>query len=466
MADKEGVQVYAVGGFVRDYFLGGIGNDFDFTVVGDAIDFAGKAAKLFKSKPVVYNRFMTAMVPIGDIKIEFVGTRREEYTPGSRKPEVYEGTFEEDLRRRDFTINAMAASINKSNLGEVVDLFGGLADLRDGILRTPLEPETTFSDDPLRMMRAARFASRLGFRIEERCFAAIQKMADRISIISQERITDEFLKILATAQPSYGLNILYETGLLRLIFPELHKMAGNNQAEDNGKVYAHKDVLFHSFKVLDNISNVTDNIWLRFAALVHDIAKPVTKKLIPGSGWSFHGHEDLGARHMERIFRRMKLPLEVLGYVERLVRLHQRPMVLVDEGVTDSAIRRLAYQAGDALEDLFILCRADITTNNPKLSKKYLNNYEKVAAKVIEVQEKDKLREFQSPVRGEEIMAICGLEPSPAVGYIKLAIEEAILEGYIPNEYEAAKEYFLTNKDKWLDEARLSKNLKNNRKPK
>lgn len=458
------MQVFAVGGFVRDYFLGNTGNDLDFTVVGDALAFAEKAAKIFRSKAITYNRFMTAMVPVGDIKIEFVGTRREEYTQNSRKPIVTEGTFEDDLRRRDFTINAMAASANKSTLGEIVDLFGGIADLRDGILRTPLEPETTFSDDPLRMMRAARFASRLGFRIDDKCYDAMKKMAGRISIISQERISDEFLKILATAQPSYGLNILYETGLLKLVFPELHRMAGNNQAEESGRVYAHKDVLIHSFKVLDNISKVTDKIWLRFAALVHDIAKPVTKKLIPGSGWSFHGHEDLGAKHMERIFRRMKLPLEVLGYVERLVRLHQRPMVLVDEEVTDSAIRRLAYQAGDALGDLFVLCRADITTNNPRLSKKYLDNYEKVAAKVIDVQEKDKLREFQSPVRGEEIMELCGLTPSPAVGYIKTAIEEAILEGYIPNEYEAAKDYFFINKDKWLEEANSNKNKKNNRK--
>ncbi len=464
MADREGLRVYAVGGFVRDYFMGNPGNDLDFTIVGDAIGFAEKTARLFKSKPVVYNRFMTAMVPVGDIKIEFVGTRREEYMPDSRKPIVAEGTLEDDLKRRDFTINAMAASANKSTLGEIIDLFGGIADLRDGILRTPLEPEATFSDDPLRMMRAARFAARLGFRVEEKCIAAIKKMASRISIISQERISDEFLKILATEQPSSGLNILFETGLLKFVFPELHKMAGNNQAEEKGRVYAHKDVLLHSFKVLDNISKVTDKLWLRFAALVHDIAKPVTKKLIPGSGWSFHGHEDLGAKHMERIFRRMKLPLDVLGYVERLVRLHQRPMALVDEGVTDSAIRRLAFQAGDALEDLFVLCRADITTNNPRLSKKYLDNYERVAAKVIEVQEKDKLREFQSPVRGEEIMDLCGLAPSPAVGYIKTAIEEAILEGYIPNEYEAAKEYFLKNKEMWLDEAKQSKNKKNNRK--
>jgi poly(A) polymerase len=466
LADKEGIQVYAVGGFVRDYFLGNIGNDFDFTVVGDAIEFAEKTARIFNSKPVIYKKFRTAMVPIGDYKIEFVGTRKEEYLTNSRKPIVTEGTLEDDLSRRDFTINAMAASVNKSQLGKVVDIFNGLSDLKDGILRTPLEPETTFSDDPLRMMRAARFASRLGFRIEENCTTSIKNMADRISIISQERITDEFLKILSSPQPSYGLNILFETGLLKLIFPELHRMHGNNQVEENGKVYAHKDILFHSFKVLDNISNVTDNVWLRFAALVHDIAKPITRKIIPGTGWSFHGHEDLGAKHMERIFRRMKLPLDMLPYVEKLVRLHQRPMVLVSEGVTDSAIRRLAFQAGNALEDLFVLCRSDITTNNPRLSKKYLSNYEKVAAKVLDVQEKDKLREFQSPVRGEEIMSLCNLQPSPIVGFIKTAIEEAILEGYIPNDYDAAKDYFFANKDKWLEEAKLQKNQKNNRKAK
>ncbi len=464
LADKLGVQVYAVGGFVRDFFMDRLGNDFDFTVVGDAMEFAVEVAAMFRSKPVLYKKFRTALVPVGNYKIEFVGTRKEEYVSDSRKPIVTEGTLEDDLRRRDFTINAMAASINKSELGKVIDMFDGISDLKKGILRTPLEPETTFSDDPLRMMRAARFAARFGFEIEQEGIEAMKSMAQRIKIISQERITDEFLKTIDSANPSYGINILYETGLLEVIFPELHRMAGNNRIEDNGRVYAHKDVFLHSLKVLDNIAAVSDNTWLRFAALVHDIAKPVTKKFIPGPGWSFHGHEDLGARHMDRIFRRMKLPLDVLGYVEKLVRLHQRPMALVDEEITDSAIRRLAFQAGDALEDLFVLCRADITTNNPNLSKKYLNNYEKVARKVLEVQEKDKLREFQSPVRGEEIMAVCGLQPSPAVGVIKSAIEDAILEGIIPNEYEAAKAYFLENKDIWLQDAVINTKTKKNRK--
>ncbi|MBI5326577.1 MAG: HD domain-containing protein [Ignavibacteriae bacterium] len=450
LADELGVELYIVGGYVRDNILNRVRTDFDFTVVGDSISFAGEVAKKFKSKAVIYQKFRTALVPIGEHKIEFVGTRKEEYKPNSRKPIVTEGTLGDDLRRRDFTINAMASSVNNKNFGTVVDLFNGISDLKNKILKTPLEPGITFSDDPLRMMRAARFASQLDFVIQPDILTGISQNADRIKIISQERISDEFMKIISSDKPGVGLKILNDTVLLKYIFPELHRLNGIEFIKEEDKVFGHKDVFLHSLQVLDNISEVTGNPWLRFAALTHDIAKSVTKKYIPGTGWSFHGHEELGARRMSEIFKRMKFPMEHLPYVEKLVRLHQRPMVLVDDGVTDSAVRRLAFQAGEVLEDLFVLCKADITTKNPVLSAKYLKNYDKVAKKVMEVQEKDKLREFQSPVRGDEVMEICNIKPSPAVGFIKSAIEEAILDGVIPNEYEAAKKYFLEHKDEWL----------------
>ena len=450
IADQLGVELYIVGGFVRDYFLKRNRIDFDFTVVGDSIEFAEAVAKKFNSKAVIYQKFRTALVPVGEHKIEFVGTRKEEYKPDSRNPVVTKGTLDDDLKRRDFTINAMAASVNEKSFGSLIDLFNGISDLNDKILRTPLDAEITFSDDPLRMMRAARFASQLGFYIHSDTLLGISKTADRIKIISQERITDEFMKIISSDNPVTGLKILNDTGIMKIIFPELHRLNGIEFIQEEDKVYGHKDVFLHSLQVLGNICEVTENPWLRFAALTHDIAKSVTKKYLPGTGWTFHGHEELGARRMAQIFRRMKLPLEHLPYVEKLVRLHQRPMVLVDDGVTDSAVRRLAFQAAEVLEDLFVLCKADITTKNPILSAKYLKNYDKVGKKVLDVQEKDKLREFQSPVRGEEIMELCKLKPSPAVGFIKSAIEEAILDGLIPNEYEAAKAYFVNHKDEWL----------------
>ncbi len=454
LADKHGVRLYVVGGYVRDHFIGGDRMDIDFTVVGDALAFAGIVANHFHSKAVVYERFRTALVPVGDYKLEFVGTRKEEYLPESRKPIVTEGTLEDDLRRRDFTVNALAIALNHDNYGEFIDLFGGIADLNKGIIQTPLDPHITFSDDPLRMLRAARFSSRLQFTIPQEIINAIQEMASRITIISQERITDEFLKILATPKPSVGLKILYETGLMEHIFPEVHRLAGVDLVQVGEQEYAHKDVFFHTLQVVDNIALMTDNVWLRFATLMHDIAKPKTKKFIQGTGWSFHGHEEIGARWQKSIFRRMKLPMEHLPYVENIVRLHQRPMVLVDDGVTDSAVRRLAVAAGDSLEDLFTLCRADITTKNPKRAEKYLRNYDKVYQKIVDVRDRDNLRAFQSPVRGEEIMALCLLTPSRAVGYIKTAIEEAILDGIIPNEYDAAREYLLLNKNAWLEEAK------------
>lgn len=450
IADDKGVELYAVGGWVRDYFMGRIVQDIDCTVVGDSLEFAEIVARNFHSKAVVYERFRTALVPVGEYKLEFVGTRKEEYQPHTRKPIVSEGTLGDDLRRRDFTINAMAVSLNQESFGMLIDNFGGQQDLEQKILRTPLEPTITFSDDPLRMMRAARFAARFGFALPPEIKDAMTTMADRITIISQERITDEFLKILSAPKPSIGLIILYETGLLKYVFPEVERLAGIDLVQIGEQEYAHKDVFYHTLQVLDNLAAVSDNLWLRFATLMHDIAKPKTKRFIAGIGWSFHGHEEIGARWQQSIFRRLKLPMDNLPYVEKLVRLHQRPMTLLDEEVTDSAIRRLAVAAGDALEDLFALCRADITTKNPKRAEKYLRNYDVVFQKIKDVQERDQLRAFQSPVRGEEIMEICNIQPSRAVGFIKTAIEEAILEGFIPNDYTEAKEYLLTHKDEWL----------------
>ncbi len=453
LAVDKGASAYVVGGYVRDALMGRARSDVDITIVGDAVDFARQVANLFNSKAVVYERFGTAMVPIGDMHVEFVGTRREEYHANSRKPVVTMGTLDDDLRRRDFTVNAMAASLAPETLGHVVDLFGGQADLADGVLRTPLDPVITMSDDPLRMMRAARFAAQLGFRIDADTERAITDMADRIGIISQERITDEFLKILGAPLPSIGLKVLFQTGLLKHILPEVHALAGVDLVAVGNREYRHKDVFLHTLQVVDNVAKVSNNVWLRLATLMHDVAKPKTKRFVEGTGWTFHGHEDVGARWQEKIFRRMKLPMDHLDYVQRLVRLHQRPMMLVDEGVTDSAIRRLAVAAGEALDDLFVLCKADVTTKNPRLAERYTRNYDVVKAKVDAVAERDQLRSFQSPLRGEEIMSITGLPPSRTIGYIKWMIEEAILEGDIPNDVTAAKNYMLANVDQWVAQA-------------
>ncbi|MCS6999350.1 MAG: CCA tRNA nucleotidyltransferase [Bacteroidota bacterium] len=449
LARRHGVQLYLVGGYVRDRLLGRMRTDIDCTIIGDALDFAQKVARHFRTKAVIYERFRTAMVPVGDYRIEFVGTRKEQYDPNSRKPIVSDGTLEDDIFRRDFTVNALAVPLVGPHAGEILDLTGGLHDLRRHILRTPRSPEITFDEDPLRMVRAARFAAQLQFRLADDAFEAIKRMAERIKIVSQERITDELLKILAAPKPSTGFVILHKTGLLRYIFPELDRLAGVELATEGERRYAHKDVFFHTMKVLDNVAAVSPNIWLRFASLVHDIAKPKTKKFIPGIGWTFYGHEEVGARWQEQIFRRLKLPLDHLPYVETLVRLHQRPMALVDEGVTDSALRRLAVQAGEWLDDLFILCRADITTQNKQRAEQYLANYDIVYRKIQEVRERDRLAAFQSPVRGDEIMALFNLPPSPAVGAIKHAIEQAILDGKIPNTYEDAKRYLLDNREEF-----------------
>lgn len=452
LADKHNFQVYAVGGIVRDAILGYKKQDYDFTLVGDSIEFANIVAEFYHSKPVIFQKFLTAMVPVGkDIKLEFVGTRKEIYEPNSRNPIVSIGTLNDDLQRRDFTINTLAIALNKDKFGEVIDIFGGVDDIEKKIIRTPLEPLNTFSDDPLRMIRAARFSSQLEFDIDPSTLAAAKEMSNRIEIISQERISNELLKILQSRKPSIGLNYLSEMDLLKYIFPELDALKGVEIVQEGQKQFAHKDVFRHTLKVVDNISQMTENVWLRFAALLHDIAKPQTKRFVANIGWTFYGHEEVGANMAEKIFRKMKLPLENVIYIQKLIRLHQRPMMLVDNSVTDSAIRRLAFQAGEALEDLIILCKADITTKNPNLTQEYLHNYEIVMNKVIEVQEKDKLRQFESPVRGEEIMDYCKLRPCKAIGIIKSNIEEAILDGIIPNEYDAARKYFIENIDEWFN---------------
>lgn len=449
LADELGTDVYVVGGYVRDALMGRARTDVDITVVGDPLVFARAVADVFCSKTVEYERFRTAMVPIQGHQLEFVGTRNEKYQAGTRNPVVVEGTLEDDLRRRDFTVNAMAASLQEHNLGVVIDLFDGVGDLQRKVLRTPLDPTVTMSDDPLRMMRAARFAAQLEFEIEPALLNGITSMADCISIVSQERITNEFLKILETRKPSIGLKVLFETGLLEHVFPEVHRLAGVDLVSEGLREFRHKDVFLHTLQVLDNVAVASDNVWLRFATLMHDIAKPPTKRFVDGVGWTFHGHEEVGARWQDKIFRRLKLPMQKLAYVETIVRLHQRPMKLVDEGVTDSAVRRLAVQAGDAISDLFTLCRADITTRNEQRAQKYLRNYIIAEAKVEDVRERDNLRAFQSPLRGEEIMEIAGLAPCRAVGYMKWMIEEAILDGLIRNDHDDAQAYLLKHLNVW-----------------
>ena len=447
IAENLGFKVFVVGGFVRDIILNRIVDDIDILVIGDGIKYASALSEKFGIKEIVlFKNFGTAHFKYDNIEFEIVGARKESYTRNTRKPNVTEGTFEDDIKRRDFTINTLAVSINKSDYGSLIDKFNGLDDIKKDIIRTPLDPLITFDDDPLRILRAYRFASQLNFNVDEKINSAAESMRDRLKIVSQERITDEFLKILKSDMPSVGIKLLYKSKVLEIIFPEVDVMGGVEQREE----YHHKDVFLHTCEVVDNISEKTDNVWLRFAALVHDIAKPQTKKFIEGTGWTFHGHEEMGARMMAKIFRRMKLPLNKLDYVEKLVRLHLRPIALVNDDVTDSAIRRLIVAAGDDLDDLITLCRADITSKNPEKVNKYLSNYETVVKKVFEVEEKDRLRSFQSPVSGEVIMQVCNLKPSQKVGEIKKAIEEAILDGIIPNDYEAAYQYLLKIKGEFL----------------
>ncbi len=447
VATELNIKLFIVGGLVRDLIIGRESREIDFLVIGDGISFANAyAAKLGVKNVNVYKTYGTSHFRIGKFNYEFVGARKESYSRDSRNPVIEVGTFEDDIARRDFTINTLAVSLNKEDYGELIDTYKGLADISGKLIRTPLDPFITFEDDPLRIMRAIRFASQLNFKIAERVFKAISKKAERLKIITQERITDEFLKIMASDIPSVGLKLMQDSGVMKYVFPEISVMGGVEQRDDQH----HKDVFLHTCQVVDNVAVASDNLWLRFSALVHDIAKPATKKFVEGTGWTFHGHDEIGARWMKGIFKRMKLSFHHLNYVQKMVRLHLRPIALVNEEVTDSAIRRLVVAADEDLDDLITLCRADITSKNPAKVNRYLNNYERVMEKVKDVKERDALRAFQSPVRGDEIMKICNLEPSKTVGDIKTAIEEAILEGQIKNTYEDAYNYLMQIKDKFL----------------
>jgi tRNA nucleotidyltransferase/poly(A) polymerase len=436
VADRENIHCYLVGGFVRDILLGRPSKDIDFVCVGSGIDFAQKVAEAIGDKAHVayFKNFGTAQIKWGDLEVEFVGARKESYRRDSRKPIVEDATLEEDLSRRDFTINAMAVVVNDTGFGELIDRYDGLTDLKKKMIRTPLDPVVTFSDDPLRMMRAIRFASQLNFDIEADTFAAIVSQAERISIVSQERITDELNKIVLSPVPSYGFKLLFHSGLLKHFFPELVALHGVEYVGGN----AHKDNFFHTLQVLDNVARVSNDLWLRWAAILHDIAKPATKRYDKVHGFTFHGHEDKGGRMVPGIFRRMKLPMqENMEFVQKLVKLHLRPIPLAKE-VTDSAIRRLLFDAGDAIEGLMILCRADITSKNNDKVKRYLKNFDVVEEKMREVEQKDHIRNFQPPVSGEEIMAGYGLSPGKIIGDLKERIKDAILDGEISNNKEEA----------------------------
>ena len=446
LGKKENIRVYVVGGVVRDLILGRTIHDIDLMVEGDGILFAKKLAISIGVKKIVpFEKFGTALIPNKLLQIEVASSRMEQYESTSRKPsEVKSASLKEDLKRRDFTINAMAMDIHPENFGEIMDPLGGVADLEKKILRTPLDPDKTFSDDPLRMMRAAYFASKLNFKIEPQCRISIIKQANRIKIVSWERIREEFIKILTTIKPSVGLVILQKTGLMKIVFPEIDIMYDMKQSSE----WHHKDIFAHTLQVVDNAAELTEKMKVRFAALVHDIAKPRTRKIDPKKGYTFYGHDAIGERMLNKVAKRMRLSNHLANYLKKLTLLHLRPIALVKSEVTDSAVRRLMVSAGNELEDLMVLCRADITTKNSKLVKKYLNNFDIVEKKMQVVLDKDSAEKFQSPIRGKEIMDIFGLEEGKEIGIIKKSVEEAILDGEIDNTYEAAKEYLIAYKNK------------------
>lgn len=445
--------VYVIGGYVRDYYLNRLGDenvDIDFVTVGSGIKLAKEVSKRLKGSTLaVYKKFGTAQVNYHGLDLEFVGARKESYNRDSRKPIVEDGTLEDDQLRRDLTINALSWSLNAENFGELVDPFKGMEDLENKIIRTPIDPHKTFDDDPLRMMRAIRFAAQLDFRIEEKTFEAITKMAPRIGIISKERIIEELNKIIMSPNPSLGFTMLFKTGLLKEFFPEMHNLHGVSQI----KGHRHKDNFWHTLKVLDNVIELGADLWLRWAAIMHDIAKPPTKRFQEDVGWTFHGHDALGAKWTKRIFRRLGLPLdERMRYVRKLVRLHLRPIALISDEVSDSAIRRLIYDAGDDIDDLMKLCRADITSKNEQKVEKYQNNFDYVEQRIKEVEQKDHIRNWKNPLSGDEIMKALNIKPGKTVGNIKDAVKEAILNGEIPNNHEAAFNFMMEHKDEFLEE--------------